>query len=78
MTTHRDLAEADAFHRRRLVAAFVSDAGGDSHVDPPRAGRCLVGGLLLAAVLIAASAAGAALTGHPSVGWHDVVTRLSR
>jgi hypothetical protein len=77
VTTHRDLAEADAFHRRRLVGAFVLGAGAASHVDPPRAGRCLVGGLLLAAVLIAATAAGAALTGHLSVGWHDVVTRLS-
>jgi len=78
VTTHRDLAEADAFHRRRVAAAFVSGAGAGSHVDPPRPGRCLVGGLVLAAVLTAVTAASAALTGHPSIGWHEVVTRLAR
>ncbi|HET9842800.1 MAG TPA: hypothetical protein VFQ01_12420 [Nocardioides sp.] len=78
MTTHRDLADADAFHRRRLVRAFVSGAGTGSHVEPPRPGRCLIGGLVLAGVLVAATASSAALTGHPAIEWHDVLTRIPR
>jgi hypothetical protein len=78
LTTHRDLAGATAYHRRRLVEAFVSGDRTRPHVEPPRAGRCLIGGLVLAAALVAVTAASYALTGHPSIGWHDVVTRIAR
>ncbi|WP_331527762.1 hypothetical protein [Nocardioides sp.] len=78
MTTHRDLAEADAFHRHRLVTAFLSGAGTGSRVQPPRAGRCLVGGLVLAAVLVAGSAASNAVTGHPSIRCTHDWCRISR
>jgi hypothetical protein len=78
MTTHRDLAEAAAYHRRRLVEAFVSGVRTHPHVEPPRPGRCLIGGLVLATALVAGTAASDAVTGHPSIRWHDVLTRIAR
>ncbi|MCW2765200.1 MAG: hypothetical protein JWO11_1159 [Nocardioides sp.] len=57
MATKRDLVEAHAFSRRRLVTAFVSDAPGGREVEPARPARTIVGGLGLA-VLVVAGAAG--------------------
>lgn len=59
MATKKDLVEAHAFSRRRLVTAFVSGAPGGREVEPARPGRTIVGGLALAVLL----AAGAAIAG---------------
>ncbi len=53
MATKRDLVEAHAFSRRRLVTAFVSGAPGGREVEPVRPGRALVGGLALSVLLVA-------------------------
>ncbi len=59
MATKKDLVEAYAFSRRRLVTAFVSGAPGGREVEPARPGRTIVGGVALAVLL----AAGAAIAG---------------
>ncbi len=56
MATKRDLVEAHAFSRRRLVTAFVSGAPGGREVEPARPARVLVGGAALAVLLIAGAA----------------------
>ncbi|QIK67715.1 type VII secretion protein EccB [Nocardioides sp. HDW12B] len=65
MSSKRDLVEAHSFNRRRLVTAFVSGAPGGREVEPVRYGRTLVGGLVLALLIVA----GAAVSGFikPSV-----------
>ncbi len=71
MATKKDLVEAYAFSRRRLVTAFVSGAPGGREVEPARPGRTIIGGLALAVLLVA----GAAIAGifSPSVpeDWAD-------
>ena len=52
MVTERELAEAHAFTRRRLVQAFVS--GRD--VEPPQPGRAVLAGFVLAGLLVAGAA----------------------
>ncbi|MBF4163547.1 type VII secretion protein EccB [Nocardioides acrostichi] len=52
MLTRRDLVDAQAYRRARLVEVLV--AGGPRSVAPPRAGRVALVGLLLAGVLAAA------------------------
>ena len=52
MITHRDLAEAQSFSRRRLVTAFVSGTKGPG-TESLRPGRALVGGLVLVGLLVA-------------------------
>ncbi len=59
MATKKDLVEAYAFSRRRLVTAFVSGAPGGREVEPTRPGRTIVGGVALAVLVIA----GGAVTG---------------
>ncbi|MBB6627673.1 type VII secretion protein EccB [Nocardioides sp. KIGAM211] len=56
MATKKDLVEAYAFSRRRLVTAFVSGAPGGREVEPTRPGRTIVGGLALAVLLVAGAA----------------------
>jgi hypothetical protein len=77
MTTSRDRAEAAAFDRRRRVLAFVSTHPAGRTDEPPRPLRCLLGGLVLAVVVAAATAAGSTLTGHPTVSWGTVLERPS-
>lgn len=52
MATNKELLEAAAFHRRRLVAAVLS---GSPYGDPPRVLRGVVLGVVLAATAVAAS-----------------------
>lgn len=59
MASKRDLVEAHAFNRRRLVTAFLSGAPGGREVEPVRYARPLVGGVLAAALVLG----GAAVTG---------------
>jgi hypothetical protein len=56
MATKKDLVEAYAFSRRRLVTAFVSGAPGGREVEPARPGRTIVGGLALAVLVVAGAA----------------------
>jgi hypothetical protein len=69
MTAYQDLADAEAFHRRRLVRAFVSGGRAGRNGEPPSSARCVVGGLVLAAITLAATIAGSTLTGHPTLEW---------
>ena len=55
MVTRNDLLEANAFNRRRLLAAFVSGAPGGSEAEPSRPGRAMVAGLVLAILVLAAA-----------------------
>lgn len=59
MATKRDLVEAHAFNRRRLVTAFTSGAPGGLELEPARPARAVVGGVVLAGLVLA----GAALAG---------------
>jgi hypothetical protein len=78
MTSYRDLAGADDFHRRRLVRAFVSGSGAGRHGDQPSPGRCVIGGLVLAAVVLAATMASSTLTGHPNLSWGHGLVEIFR
>ena len=59
MATKKDLVEAHAFSRRRLVTAFVSGAPGGREVEPVRPGRVLIGGVALSVLLLARTDSGA-------------------
>lgn len=71
MSSKRDLVEAHSFNRRRLVTAFVSGSPGGREVEPVRHGRTLVGGAVLAGMVLV----GAAVSGYlrPAVpdSWLD-------
>jgi type VII secretion protein EccB len=56
MSSKKDLVEAHAFNRRRLITAFVSGAPGGREVEPVRYGRTLVGGLVLAGLVVVGAA----------------------
>lgn len=80
MPGNKELLEAAAFHRRRLVAAFLRGAVDD---DPPRVQRPVVVGLLVAVLAVAAVVAPAGSEqGQSSVqtiggsGWSWVQVRL--
>ncbi|MCR1783493.1 type VII secretion protein EccB [Nocardioides carbamazepini] len=69
MATKKDLVEAYAFSRRRLVTAFVSGAPGGREVEPTRPGRMIVGGIALAVLLVAGAAIAGALSDRAEVDW---------
>lgn len=52
MTSRKDLLEAQASTRRRLLAALVSGAAGGGEPEPSGTGRALLGGVAVA-VLVA-------------------------
>lgn len=56
MATKRDLVEAHSFNRRRLVTAFLSGAPGGREVEPVRHGRTIIGGAVLATLIVAGAA----------------------
>ena len=62
MTSRQDLLEAQAFRRRRLHAALVAGSAGAAGAEAPRPLRLLVGGLLVA-LLVVAGVAGRELLG---------------
>jgi type VII secretion protein EccB len=69
VASKRDLVEAHAFNRRRLVTAFTSGAPGGRELEPSRPARAVVGGAVLAALVLAGSAlAGYLRPGLPD-GW---------
>lgn len=69
MATKKDLVEAHAFSRRRLVTAFVSGAPGGREVEPVRPGRVLIGGIALSVLLLAGAAIAGFLLGRPPAQW---------
>ena len=78
MATNRDLVEAQAFNRRRLVTALVSGAPGGAEVEPVRPFRTVVGGLALAVLVAAAAAIASVLAPRTAEGWNDVGLVVSR
>jgi type VII secretion protein EccB len=78
MATKKDLVEAHAFSRRRLVTAFLSGAPGGREVEPARPGRTIVGGLALAVLLIAAAAIASVLASKTEEDWNQVGLVVSR
>ena len=71
MATKKDLTEAYAFSRRRLVTAFVSGAPGGREVEPARPGRTIVGGLALAVLLVAGAAVAGVFSPRVKEDWAD-------
>ena len=71
MATKRDLVEAHAFSRRRLVTAFVSGAPGGREVEPVRPGRALVGGVALCVLLVAGALIAASSRRACAADWHE-------
>jgi len=69
MTTKKDLIEAHAFSRRRLVTAFLSGAPGGREVEPSRPGRTIVGGAALALLLVAGAAIASVLAPRTQSDW---------
>jgi hypothetical protein len=67
--TSRDLAEAQAFERRRLVTAFVSGAPGGPEIERTRPVRPVVGGIALAVLLVAGALVARLLSGGDPAGW---------
>jgi hypothetical protein len=52
MTSRRDLLEAQAFVRRRLLAVLVAGAPGGHEPDHATTGRWLLGGAVVGALLV--------------------------
>ncbi|HWJ81841.1 MAG TPA: type VII secretion protein EccB [Nocardioides sp.] len=71
MATKKDLVEAYAYSRRRLVTAFVSGAPGGREVEPARPGRTVVAGLALAVLLLAGAAIAGVFSDRPDVDWEQ-------
>jgi type VII secretion protein EccB len=71
MATKKDLVEAYAFSRRRLVTAFVSGAPGGREVEPARPGRTVVAGVALAVLLLAGAAIAGVFSDRADEGWQD-------
>ncbi|WP_435748180.1 type VII secretion protein EccB [Nocardioides sp. SYSU DS0663] len=71
MATKKDLVEAHAFSRRRLVTAFVSGAPGGREVEPTRPGRTVVGGLALSILLLAGAAIASVLSPRAPSDWTE-------
>ena len=71
MSTKRDLVEAHAFSRRRLVTAFVSGAPGGREVEPNRPGRAIIGGVALAILLVAGAAIAGVFSPRTQANWRD-------
>jgi len=69
VTTKKDLVEAHAFSRRRLVTAFLSGAPGGREVEPSRPGRTIVGGAALALLLVAGAAIASVLAPRTQTDW---------
>lgn len=55
MASKKDLVQAQAFSRRRLLTAFVSGAPGGRELEPTKPLRAVVGGLALTGLLVVGS-----------------------
>lgn len=63
MTSRKDLLEAQAFTRRRVLAVLVGGAAGGREPEPAATGRSLLGGVVLAVVVALVVAVVALLDG---------------
>ncbi|WP_019874653.1 type VII secretion protein EccB [Sporichthya polymorpha] len=71
MASKKDLVEAYAYNRRRLVTAFVSGAPGGREVEPNRPGGPIVAGVVVGALVIGAGALTGAVKPTVEDGWDD-------
>jgi hypothetical protein len=78
VATKRDLVEAHAFSRRRLVTAFVSGAPGGREVEPVRPGRTIVGGLALSVLLILGALIAGVFAPRTPEDWNKVGLVVSK
>lgn len=69
MSTARDLVEANAYERRRLVDAFASGGPSVPVPEPARSGRTILGGLVLAGLLLGGAASAGLLGFRDPNGW---------
>jgi len=69
VATKKDLVEAHAFSRRRLVTAFVSGAPGGREVEPPRPMRAVIGGIAICVLLLAGAAIAGIFSPKTPDGW---------
>ncbi len=56
VASKRDLVEAHSFLRRRLIRALVSGQTGGHAADQPGVARAIMGGVVVAALLVAGAA----------------------
>jgi len=77
VATKKDLVEAHAFSRRRLVTAFVSGAPGGREVEPPRPMRAVIGGAALCVLLLAGAAIAGVFSPRTPDGWLDPQTLVA-
>lgn len=71
MASKKDLVEAYAYNRRRLVTAFVSGAPGGREMEPSRPGRAIVVGVVLAGLVVGAGAITGAIKPTVKKGWDN-------
>lgn len=71
MASKKDLVEAYAYNRRRLVTAFVSGAPGGREVEPSRPGRAIIAGLVLAAMVVGGGAMAGVIKPTVKNGWDN-------
>ena len=68
MTSRKDLLEAQAYARRRVLAVLVAGAPGGREPEPARTGRSLLGGVAVAVVVALVVAVVALLGGGGGEG----------
>ncbi|MCW2776522.1 MAG: hypothetical protein JWN17_247 [Frankiales bacterium] len=78
MASKRDLVEAHAFNRRRLVTAFVSGSPGGRELEPGHPLRAVLAGLALAVLLVVGAAVGGFLRPGLPAGWDDNTLVVAR
>ncbi len=69
MASKRELVEAHAFSRRRLVTAFLSGAPGGREVEPVRHGRAVIGGIAVSVLLLAGGAIAGFFSSPTAADW---------
>ena len=69
MTSVRDLSEAQAFERRRLVAALVFARSGDA-AERVRPARSIAGTVMAGVLLLLAAVVSGLATGRHPLGYH--------
>ncbi len=71
MASKRDLVEAHAYNRRRLISAFLSGAPGGREVESVSRARPVVAGVTLGGLLLAGAAVAGLLTKPLPSGWDN-------
>lgn len=71
MASKKDLVEAQAFSRRRLLTAFVSGAPGGRELEPTKPMRAVVTGLILTVLVVLGSLGFGMLKPGLAAGWDD-------